>query len=209
MKIDVIITTHNERAYMANTDIMIDLETLATTPDATILTIGAVKFDPFGSEIKEPKMDSFYVKVDLDSCDRIGLTTNDDTIAWWANQSKEAQEAAFDPDGRIDIEEAFAQLYKFCWGAKRVWANGSCFDIIICEHVFRKIGRAIPWSFWEVRDVRTAFDLGINPQRPPVTAHHALEDAWNQAVGIQNVYNTLRTSTTSAGNYITPFARER
>ena len=194
---------------MANTDIMIDLETLNTTPDSTILTIGAVKFDPFGSEIKEPKMDSFYVKVDLDSCDRIGLTTNDDTIAWWANQSKEAQAAAFDPDGRIPIEDAFAQLYKFCWGAKRVWANGSCFDIIICEHVFRKIGKAIPWSFWEVRDVRTAFDLGINPQRPPVTAHHALEDAWNQAVGIQNVYNTLRTSTTSQGNYISPFSKER
>jgi hypothetical protein len=194
---------------MANTDIMIDLETLNTTPDSTILTIGAVKFDPFGSEIKEPKMDSFYVKVDLDSCDRIGLTTNDDTIAWWANQSKEAQEAAFDPDGRIDIVDAFAQLYKFCWGAKRVWANGSCFDIIICEHVFRKIGKAIPWSFWEVRDVRTAFDLGINPQRPPVTAHHALEDAWNQAVGIQNVYNTLRTSTTSGGTYIAPFSKER
>jgi hypothetical protein len=194
---------------MANTDIMIDLETLNTTPDSTILTIGAVKFDPFGKELQDPKMDSFYVKVDLDSCDRIGLTTNDDTIAWWANQSKEAQAAAFDPDGRIPIEDAFAQLYKFCWGAKRVWANGSCFDIIICEHVFRKIGRAIPWSFWEVRDVRTAFDLGINPHRPPVTAHHALEDAWNQAVGIQNVYNTLRTSTTSGGTYIAPFSKER
>jgi len=107
-----------------NTDIMIDLETLNTTPDASILTIGAVKFDPFGRELKEPAMDSFYVKVDLDSCDRIGLTTNDDTIAWWASQSKEAQDAAFDPEGRIDIEEAFAQLYKFCWGAKRVWSNG-------------------------------------------------------------------------------------
>jgi hypothetical protein len=191
------------------TDIMIDLETLATSPDAAILTIGAVKFDPFGSELKEPDMESFYCKVDLDSCDRIGLTTNDDTIAWWANQSKEAQAAAFDPEGRIAIEDAFHQLYKFCWGAKRVWSNGSCFDIIICEHVFRKVGRAIPWKFWEVRDVRTAFDLGINPQRPPVTAHHALEDAWNQAVGIQNVYNTLRTSTTKDGNYIAPFANQR
>ena len=60
-----------------------------------------------------------------------------------------------------------------------------------------------------MRDVRTAFDLGINPQRPPVTAHHALEDAWNQAVGIQNVYNTLRTSTTKDGNYIAPFANQR
>jgi hypothetical protein len=188
---------------------MIDLETLNTTPDSTILTIGAVKFDPFGSEVKEPDMDSFYCRVDVDSCDRIGLTTSDDTIAWWANQSKEAQEAAFDPIDRIDIEEAFARLYKFCWGAKRVWSNGSTFDIIICEHVFRKINRACPWKFWEVRDVRTAFDLGINPQRPPVTAHHALEDAWNQAVGIQNVYNTLRTSTTKDGNYIAPFANQR
>jgi len=192
-----------------NTDIMIDLETLATSTDAAILTIGAVKFDPFGSELKEPAMESFYVKVDLDSCDRIGLVTNDDTIAWWASQSKEAQEAAFDPEGRIQIEDAFQQLYKFCWGAKRVWSNGSVFDIVICENVFKRINKAIPWQYWQVRDVRTAFDLGINPQRPPVTAHHALEDAWNQAVGIQNVYNTLRTSTTSVGTYIAPFANQR
>ena len=68
-------------------DIMIDLETLATSPDAAILTIGAVKFDPFGREKDDPKMDSFYVKVDLDSCDELGLVANDDTIAWWATQN--------------------------------------------------------------------------------------------------------------------------
>jgi hypothetical protein len=192
-----------------NTDIMIDLETLATSPDAAILTIGAVKFDPFGRELKEPAMDSFYVRVDLDSCHEIGLVTNDDTIAWWANQSKEAKDEAFSEGNRIHINDAMAQLYKFCWGAKRVWSNGATFDIVICEHVYRKVNRAIPWKFWEVRDVRTAFDLGINPIRPPITAHHALEDAWNQAVGIQNVYNVLRTSTTADGNYIAPFANQR
>lgn len=194
---------------MANTDVMIDLETLATSSDAAILTIGAVKFDPFGREKSEPCMDSFYCKVDLDSCDEIGLVTNDDTIAWWANQSKEAQEEAFSTDGRIHIRDAFDQLYKFCWGAKRVWSNGAAFDIVICETVFKRLNKATPWNFWQVRDVRTAFDLGINPQRPPVTAHHALEDAWNQAVGIQNVYNTLRSSTTYEGKMITPFINER
>ena len=192
---------------MYNTDIMIDLETLAVTPDAAILTIGAVKFDPFGRERDDPKMDSFYAKIDLDSCHELGLVTSDDTIEWWASQSKEAQEAAFDPEGRLHIRDAFDQLYKFCWGAKRVWSNGASFDVVICETVFRKLQKAIPWKFWEIRDVRTAFDLGINPQRPPITAHHALEDAWNQAVGIQNVYNTLRSSTMSDGKYITPFAR--
>ena len=194
---------------MANTDLMIDLETLATSTDAAILTIGAVKFDPFGREQTDPAMVPFYTRVDLDSCHELGLVTNDDTIAWWGNQSKEAQEEAFGEADRIPITQAFEQLYKFCWGAKRVWSNGSVFDIMICEHVFRKINKAIPWKFWEVRDVRTAFDLGINPHRPPVTAHHALEDAWNQAVGIQNVYNTLRTSTTTQGNYIAPFANQR
>jgi hypothetical protein len=194
---------------MANTDIMIDLETMATSTDAAILTIGAVKFDPFGKDIEEPAMDSFYVRVDVDSCDELGLTVSDDTLAWWGNQSKEAQDEAFGDGNRIHIRDAFDQLYKFCWGAKRVWSNGSCFDIVICETVYKKLNKAIPWSFWQVRDVRTAFDLGINPNRPTVTAHHALQDAYNQAVGIQNVYTLLRSSTTREGNYITPFKNER
>ena len=194
---------------MANTDVMIDLETLATSTDAAILTIGAVKFDPFGKDIEEPDMDSFYVKVDLDSCHDLGLAVSDDTVAWWANQSKEAQEEAFGTDNRVHIRDAFDQLYKFCWGAKRVWSNGSGFDIVICETVFKRLQKACPWNFWQTRDCRTAFDLGINPNRPPVLQHHALQDAWNQAVGIQNVYTTLRTSTTKDGNYITPFANQR
>jgi hypothetical protein len=194
---------------MALTDIMIDLETLATSTDASILSIGAVRFDPFGKDVKEPQMKSLYTRVDLDSCDRLGLTTSEDTIAWWANQSKEAQEEAFNPDGRIDITAAFEQLYKFCWGAKRVWSNGSVFDIMICEHVFKKIGKAVPWQFWQIRDVRTIFDIGINPNRPPVLKHHALEDAWNQAVGVQNVFNALRSSTTFDGKLIAPLANER
>ena len=188
---------------------MIDLETLATSTDAAILTIGAVKFDPLGDDTKEPAMESFYVRVDLDSCHELGLVTNDDTIAWWANQSKEAQDEAFTADNRIPITDAFNQLYKFCWGAKRVWSNGSVFDIMICEHVFRKINKAVPWQFWQVRDVRTIFDIGIDPKRPPVTAHHALQDAWNQAVGVQNVYNALRGSTMYDGKMIQPFINQR
>ena len=194
---------------MAKTDIMIDLETLATSPDAAILTIGAVKFDPFGDDVNDPSCDKFYVKVDLDSCDRIGLVTNDATIEWWSQQSKEAQEEAFSPDNRIDIVDAMNQLYKFCWGAKRVWSHGAAFDVVICEHIFGKIQKAVPWSFWEVRDTRTIFDIGINPERPPVLKHHALEDAWNQAVGVQNVFKTLQGSTKYDGTLITPLSGKR
>ena len=192
-----------------NTDIMIDLETLDVLPTATILSIGAVKFDPFGDEVNEPSAIKFYTRVDVDSCDKLGATVSQSTIDWWANQSAAAQEEAFNPNDRIDIVNAMDQLYKFCWGAKRVWSHGAGFDVTILEWYFRKVGKAIPWSFWEVRDTRTIFDVGINPNRPPVLAHHALEDAWNQAVGVQNVYKALRTSTMSNGNYIAPFANQR
>jgi hypothetical protein len=194
---------------MANTDVMIDLETLDVLPTATILTIGAVKFDPVGRDVEEKSCEKFYVRVDVDSCDRLGATVSQSTLDWWAGQSQEAQNEAFDPNNRISIEDAMTQLYKFCWGAKRVWSHGAGFDVIILEWYFRKIGKAIPWSCWEVRDTRTIFDLGINPNRPPVLKHHALEDAWNQAVGVQNVYNTLRSSSTFDGTIIAPFANQR
>jgi DNA polymerase III epsilon subunit-like protein len=194
---------------MANTDVMIDLETLDVLPTATILTIGAVKFDPFGDDVKNPECVKFYTRVDVDSCDRLGATVSSSTLEWWAGQDQAAQDEAFDPKDRVDVVQALEQLYKFCWGAKRVWSHGAGFDVIILENYFRKIGKAIPWQFWEVRDTRTLFDIGINPNRPPVLKHHALEDAWNQAVGVQNVYRTLRMSTMNDGNYIAPFASTR
>jgi hypothetical protein len=190
-----------------NTDIMIDLETLDVTPTASVLTIGAVKFDPFGEELGSPKCEKFYVKVDIDSCDALGCTVSQATLDWWSQQSQEAQDEAFSTENRIPITEAMNQLYKFCWGAKRVWSHGAGFDIIICEHLFRKIGKAVPWSFWEVRDTRTLFDLGIDPKRPPVLKHHALEDAWNQAVGVQNVFKTLRSTSTFDGKLINPLGK--
>jgi len=183
--------------------IMIDLETLDVRPTASLLTIGAVKFDPYGDDIERPDCDKFYVKVDLDSCDRIGLTIDDNTVAWWSQQSAEAQAEAFSEDGRIPIEDAVHQLYKFCWGAKCVWSHGAGFDVVILEHIFNRVGRAVPWKFWQVRDTRTMFDLGIDPNRPPILKHHALEDAWNQAVGVQNVIRGLREKN------IAPFSSER
>ena len=191
------------------TDVMIDLETLDITPTASVLTIGAVRFDPFGDDVKDPTCDKLYIRVDLDSCEDIGCTINPETVDWWGRQSQAAQDEAFDPQYRISVQDAMNQLYKFCWGAKRVWSHGAGFDVIILEHLFRKIGKAVPWSFWEVRDTRTLFDIGINPNRPPVLKHHALEDAWNQAVGVQNVFKTLRTASSLDGKLIEPLKGNR
>ena len=177
---------------LARNAVMIDLETLDTNPNASILTIGAVKFDPGANELDLPEMEKLYIKVDLDSCDTLDLSVSDDTISWWSKQEQAAQDEAFGSDDRTDINQAFKQLYQFCFGAATVWSNGAAFDVPICENVFKKIGRACPWKFWEVRDVRTMFDLGIDPNMPKALKHCAVDDAWAQAVGVQNVVRKLR-----------------
>ena len=48
---------------------MIDLETLSTNPNAVILTVGGVKFDPFTRT--EPSQ-GMYFRVDVDSQTELG-----------------------------------------------------------------------------------------------------------------------------------------
>ena len=71
---------------------MIDLETLDTTPNATILTLGAVKFNPYNSQTPHTDL---YLKVDVDVQTKMGRIVNDSTIEWWGQQNKEVREYAF------------------------------------------------------------------------------------------------------------------
>jgi hypothetical protein len=180
--------------------IMVDLETLSTRTNATILTLGAVRFDPLGNDPIEEK-DKLYIKIDLDSCADLDLHIDDNTIEWWSKQSPEAQEEAFGEEGRLSATDAFTQLYKFCWGASCFWSNGAGFDIVVCDTYYDRIQRAAPWKYWAIRDVRTMFDLGIDPKMPQVTAHNAVEDAVAQAIGVQNVSQVLME------HGITPFKK--
>ena len=55
---------------------MIDLETLSTNPNAVVLTIGGVKFDP-KSQMKP--YDEMYFRVDVDSQTKMGRDVMQET----------------------------------------------------------------------------------------------------------------------------------
>ncbi len=57
-------------------ELMIDIETVSTRPDAAIMAIGACKFAISSGEIGE----TFYCAVDLDSCFRLGMVADGDTL---------------------------------------------------------------------------------------------------------------------------------
>lgn len=188
---------------------MLDCETLATGTQPVILTLGACKFDPLGDELANPQMEVMYCRLDIESQTVLGRDVNDDTIAWWGRQTAAAQEEALGdptPDNpRLTIQEALERLYKFCWGAKTVWSNGLTADVVWLESAFKQVNKAVPWKFWQTKDCRTAYSLGIDPKLPAVTAHNALEDAVNQAIAIQTVYRQLATCTLPDGTRIVPF----
>lgn len=167
--------------------LMVDLETLATSPDAAILTLGAVLFDPYSTRV----YDKLYVRVNLESVTDLGMKIDDSTVEWWSKQSAEAQEEAFGEGDRISIQEAIEKFHKFAWNCEAFWSHGSIFDINILDTYYRALKKAPPWNYWQVRDTRTLFDLGYDPELPRTTAHKALDDANAQALGVQTVMRKI------------------
>ena len=172
--------------------LMFDLETMAVTPRAVVLTLGAVTFNPFSNEI----YDELYFRIDIDDQDRLGRDVDPNTLDWWAKQDAAVMEEAFSPDNRVPLEDAVQQFHKFAWGCNKVWSHGSVFDIIMMEDIYRQLNRTQPWNFYDCRDTRTLFDLADPEMEKSATQqHNALFDAIRQAKGVQNVYRKLGKTT--------------
>lgn len=168
--------------------LMVDTETLAVTPDAVVLSLGAVHFDPWGTGIQ----DQIYFRISIDDQDAISRYIDPNTIEWWAKQDPAVMEEAFSPEGRISLVEAMDRFHKFAWGCSAFWSHGATFDIVLLENIYRQLGKGLPWNYWQIKDTRTLFDLGVDPEMPQGEKHDALQDAIRQAVGVQNCYRKLK-----------------
>ena len=171
---------------------MVDMETMAVTPDAVVLTLGAVHFDPTSEDIS----DSLYFRISIDDQDVLGRAIDPNTLEWWSRQDPVIMEEAFSSDDRISLVEAMERFHKFAWGCDRFWSHGATFDLVMIENILRQLNRPLPWNYWQLRDTRTLFDIGFDPEMPQGGKHNALEDAIRQAIGVQNVYRKLREATT-------------
>lgn len=167
-------------------DVMLDLETFGTRPGCVIRSIGAVFFDPksdlLGSE--------FYCNVDRADCEKLGLTVDANTEAWWARQSLAARAALeVDPKPLADALWSFNAWWS-THGGVRVWSHGANFDQPIMEACFAVAGMQSPWSFWDSRCTRTIYDIaGIDTRKGRTGVHHnALDDTRFQAKCVQAAY---------------------
>jgi DNA polymerase III epsilon subunit-like protein len=163
--------------------VMVDLETLGRRAGCSILSIGAVAFDPTSGELGT----EFYVVVNRESCMLAGLHEDPETIAWWEKQNAQAQEVlGHATEGGLMLPEALAKLTEFLSNydlkAAKVWGNGADFDNAILAACYAAVGSNQPWEFWNSRCYRTlkSFRPQIKMQRQG-TYHNALDDAKSQA----------------------------
>jgi exodeoxyribonuclease VIII len=192
----------DERAYP---DVMVDLETLGTSTDSQVISIGAVRFrldtvDDIES-ITDPGR-SFYVRLDEYDQEAKGRTSDPGTVEWWSNQSAEARQV-FNED-REPTSGALKSFLKFCRGAKRVWGNGNMFDNAIVRSLCDDYDLEYPVPYHRDLDVRTLTYLwnlvtnwGSKGKRPEILLgeeHNALDDARRQVLQCQIMYRDIRGS---------------
>lgn len=157
--------------------VMIDLETMGTSADAPIVTIGACRFDTDG--VKE---DTFYRKISLKSALDSGSVLDADTVVWWMGQSDDArQEAVSGAGDLLDVLGWFSTWIGETEYLEGVWGNGAAFDNAIIAQSYRRIGREAPWPFWMDRCYRTVKAFSDIPITREGTHHNALDDAITQA----------------------------
>lgn len=182
---------------------MIDLETLGTTPGSIILSVGALLFDPFQLNTEqELRTHTFYANIAPSS--QPNSHSSADTIAWWAQQSSEAQ-AAVQTDQQ-HIADVLRNLYNFLMfrgsgqqhpPAHELWANGPNFDCVLLQYAYDQYSTfSMPLPYYQHYDVRTAKELvwRHGHRRPQIhigTKHNALDDCVAQAMYVQLAHAEL------------------
>ncbi len=177
-----------------NKHVMVDIETMSTSPRSAIASIGAVIFDPNGDNIDD--MPTFYQAIDLASNEKAGRHFSGSTIAWWLKQEEGARAALL-----TDVLPLHTALTKFQqWLTKNqpiiCWANSPSFDCVILKDAFSDFSMHWQFNYWEERDVRTikdaAYPNGDCPKIQLGVAHGALDDSMSQALTVQRCHSALR-----------------
>jgi len=167
---------------------MIDLETLGVEPDSVIITLGAIKFNPFSDD--EPDK-GLYLRGDIEEqSEKYNRTIDNNTLEWWSKQPQKIQDEAFGDHDRVTVTEMLRQLNKWCVGLDYIWCQGPTFDFVMLQHLYKSAETPVPWNYWQIRDSRTLFKMMPQDPRKAIQEqlHNALADCYYQAKCVQQSY---------------------
>ena len=188
--------------------IVFDLETLSTTADAVVLSMGMLMFDlnrrqTFGDLLEQGEEIHFARKPQL-ALDR---NINKNTWEWWTKQSEDARAVLHVPEEDCTHPREFFNdiLYPYYqqWGVNPAWAQknikwasrGTHFDAAILSNMFADFNVSEPWKYWNLIDTRSWLHARgwednaklVKPQE--MVAHDAKHDVAFEALMLQTSAN--------------------
>lgn len=166
-------------------DVMIDLETMGNGPNAAIVAIGAVEFDPTTRSLGR----LFYQVADLETSVRGGGEIDASTVMWWLRQSDEARNGICGEGQPLQqVLVAFGTWLAGLAEDVKVWGNGAAFDNVILAQAYRRADLTAPWPHWNDRCYRTMKAMRPDVKMERVGVHHnALSDAASQALHLMAI----------------------
>ena len=165
------------------THVMIDLETLGTSPGCAIVSIGACSFSREGID------KVLYERIDVSDT---RMRIDPGTSCWWMRQS-DAARSVFNPGGfhAPAVLTIFSDWFHAVAG-EQIWGHGASFDAPILAAAYEFYELPCPFKFWNMRDTRTIYELaGVSPDRTAGTHHNALDDAKAQAEAVIKAWKVL------------------
>ena len=177
-------------------DVMIDIETLSTRPNAVVLSVGAVWFDP--ENRVEPTRKTHW-RLDVDTQTGKGRDIMTETMEWWSKQDPAVAAEAFSDENRVGILDFCKDLNRYVAGSDKIWCQGPQFDMVILENLYRDFEHHWNWQFWQIMDSRTLIHTArlLKPgyQDPRKSfqqnLHNAAEDSYYQALAVQQIIEDL------------------
>ncbi|KFH18470.1 3'-5' exoribonuclease [Brucella abortus] len=177
---------------------MLDLETLGTRPDAAIIQVGAVLFEPVsGGKLLNHVGFNHHVLIQ----DGSGSIDHGTVCFWLAEKSAKAMGEALGSKAQplAQVLQEFVdwpqQAHGLGWDAiGGVWAKPSNFDLPILQSAFARFGMPAPWDHRATRCARTLFSITGTPEIDwtGFVNHDALDDATGQAMQVQKAMGLLQ-----------------
>lgn len=178
-------------------NVVLDLETLSSEPDAAIIQIGAAvpRFD-MGHILGLPF--EFEATIRYEDClaavDSHGRVQSHDTMLWWEKQPTRLEVFS----GQDDYAEALEKFVDWIKSFKKpvaIWGNGAEFDNVVLLRSLDAFGFHDVWSFRNNRCFRTMKNLfPVEDQTlaigPNETKHTGLGDARYEARILDEIVKT-------------------
>lgn len=157
--------------------LQVDIEALAITPDAAVLSIGLVLFTTTGVTR------SAHFLLDLEDQEKLGRYAGASTVLFWMDPKQEQARLSLTDkkQPKYTASEAHTLLREWSQGDVPVWACGPDYDFTILKSLMQSIGKELPWKYWMQRDFRTIKALAPALDIPKTNAHDAEADAIWQA----------------------------